>query len=204
MTARGTGASPTMPPLWRRPRSGWLWLLAVTLVISALALWVDAPAPRIDGQQAVGSLAMGGDGVATRVAGSLPTALPESLPLPDLEPAVADPFVGPATSAPVPPPKPAPMIAAPVPAPAPPAPPVAPPLSYRFFGRMVGPGGEVLTFLARADQVLAVRAGQALDDGHVVEAVDDAAVRLKYLPLGLDRTIAIAAPAAEPLKAGWR
>jgi hypothetical protein len=87
-------------------------------------------------------------------------------------------------------------------APPPPAaeqpPPSAPALAHRFFGRIVGPDGQLLTLLTRTGVPVAISAGQALDDGYVVEAVRADAVRLAYPPLGIVVELPLPPPPSEP------
>jgi hypothetical protein len=100
---------------------------------------------------------------------------------PELEvvPALGDPF---ASTPPAPPAALRYQLAAP--SAAEPPPPSAPALAHRFFGRVVGPDGQLLTLLTRTGEPVAISDGMTLDDGYVVEAVRADAVRLVYPALG--------------------
>jgi hypothetical protein len=74
------------------------------------------------------------------------------------------------------------------------APPQAPPLTYQFWGRMVTPTGQRLTYLARGEIILPVSVGDRLEEGYVVEAVSDDGVQLLYPPLNQRVTVPIAPP----------
>jgi hypothetical protein len=93
-------------------------------------------------------------------------------------------------------------VAPPAPtAPPPPAeqpPPSGPALTHRFFGRVVGPDGQLLTLLTRTGDPIAISEGMALDDGYVVESVRADAVRLVYPPLGVIVELPLPPPPSEP------
>lgn len=74
-----------------------------------------------------------------------------------------------------PPPK---VVVAP---PGPPPPPPPPPMTYRFAGRLVQDGKEVL-FVSKGDTPVAVKAGDTLD-GYVVESISPTMIALMYPPL---------------------
>jgi hypothetical protein len=127
--------------------------------------------------------------------GAPPTAaLPAALPTLTLESAAFDPFVG----VPLTPPQ---SIAPPVvmvAAEPPPVQPQAPAVNYRFAGRVVSPTGEAITLLLKDEQLLAVHPGQRLDEGYVVEAIDERAVHLHFAPLNSRLSIPIPGIDAEP------
>jgi hypothetical protein len=75
--------------------------------------------------------------------------------------------------APVKPPPP-PVVPAPPPAQvAPPPPPPEPPFPYRFVGRVIGPGGEPVVYLAKDERLLTVRGKGDLGDGYQVDELTD-------------------------------
>jgi len=175
-------------------RSGLSWMLAGTVVLSAVALLWPEPAPPsivVDAREAESAepaRASGG-----RQAMVLPEALPVFRPGPSDS---FDPFVGAEVVRKPPPP---PVVAAPVaaPPPPPPAPPAPPPMSYRFLGRMSDPGGVQRVYLVNAEQVVDVAVGTRLDSGYVVRAIDETGVKLHYAPLDVHAVIPIpAAPEA--------
>jgi hypothetical protein len=162
-------------------RSLWL-LLVATAVLAAWSLRKPATAPV----------------VAAVVPSALPAAAEASptvsRPWPEIEVAAAlgDPFAVTLSAT-------ASTSVAPAPAPtvAPPAP-TAPALAHRFFGRVVGPDGQLLTLLTRTGAPVAISDGMALDDGYVVEAVRADAVRLVYPPLGIVVELPLPPPPSEP------
>ena len=85
---------------------------------------------------------------------------------------------------------------APAPTSAPP-PLAAPNLAHRFFGRVVGPDGQLLTLLTRTGEPVAISDGMALDDGYIVEAVRADAVRLIYPPMGVVVELPVPPPPSE-------
>jgi hypothetical protein len=132
---------------------------------------------------------------AVEAAPLVPSAAPAPAAWPEVEvtPALGDPFAAaaPPTAAPV-------VAVAPAPPPAEPPPPSAPALAHRFFGRVVGPDGQLLTLLTRTGEPVAISEGQALDDGYVVEAVRADAVRLVYPPMGVFIELPLPPPPSEP------
>lgn len=132
-------------------------------------------------------------------------ALPQALEVAALGPAEHDPFVGTRPSPKQPPPS---LPSAAMPPPPPPTAAIAPQvqtspaLNYRFLARISAPGGEVLTYLARGDQVIAVHAGVRLVEGYVVEAVDERAVRLHHPQLDVRALVAFAPSDAAPVRVG--
>lgn len=147
-----------------------------------------------------------------RAAAALPV-LPAALDGALLEAALHDPFAGIAPAPARPPTQPSrgsagqsnlPITAAVLAPLALAMPPVAPALNYRFMARITSPAGTALTFVAKGDQVLQVQVGQTLDEGYVVESVDDRAVRLHYPPLDVRAVIAIAPAGVAPSYLGAR
>ena len=161
------------------------------------------------GHAGLAGFATGPQGRAAAAQPVLPAALDGAL----LEAALHDPFAGTAPAPPRLPPQPTrnsagqanlPITTA-VPAPdAPATPPAAPTLNYRFMARITNPAGAALTFVAKGDQVLQVQVGQTLDEGYVVESVDDRAVHLHYPPLDVRAVIAIAPAGVAPSYLGAR
>jgi len=86
-----------------------------------------------------------------------------------------------------PPPPPAPKASAPVVAPAP----VAPPNPYRFAGKVVR-GGEEVVLVSKGELVFPVKAGDTVDGTYKVESVGSDAIEFTYLPLGTRDRIAVA------------
>lgn len=167
-------------------------MLAATVVLSAVALWVPAEPPAAP-MIATGEPAS----MAPRPPAGEPgrgDILPARLPAQRLEPARFDPFVGVVPPPPEPPPAPRPVVAAPL---APPPAPEAPVLAYRYLGRMTDPTGQQHVYLAKGDTAVVVAVGTKLDEGYVVEAIGPAEIRLHYPPLGAHAAIPVP-PEAEP------
>ena len=176
-------------------RKGLTWSLLTTLVLSGLALWmpskpamVAAIEPRLhEGEQARAELMSRQPPVAAVGLEPLPVALPSL----ELEPALRDIFM----AVPVAPA--APVVKAP---PAPPAPvavvvaPQAPAVQWRFLGRMQSPDGKTLVYLGRGENAITVAAGDKLDDGYMVEAIQKDAVVLLFPSLDQRARIQIAPP----------
>lgn len=174
-------------------RRGLQVMLGAALLASAGALWID-DAPRL---VAPLERRAGFDTwAAARPQALANTAALEPLPARieplQVEPAKRDFFVpfappaAPGVSAPVlvaPPPVIA-VAALPPSPPPPPIPPAAPTIAYRYLGSMTTPDGERIVLLARGETPVPVVAGTRLDEGYVVEAVSDEAVRLVYPALG--------------------
>ena len=79
---------------------------------------------------------------------------------------------------PAPPPKPINAL------PPPPAlAPVAPPFPYAYFGRVSDASGKISTFLSRADEIVAIQAGEILDHTYRVDTISDNQITITYLPL---------------------
>jgi hypothetical protein len=164
-------------------RSLWLMLFAT----ASLAAW-SLRKPALTPVVAAADIASVDHVPAARSSAAI-SAWPEV----EVEPALANPFVvnlsAPTAAVTV--------VAAPAPAAEPP-PAIAPAVAHRFFGRVVGPDGQLLTLLTRTGVPVAVSDGMALDDGYVVEAVRSDAVRLVYPPLGVLVELPLPPPPSEP------
>jgi len=77
------------------------------------------------------------------------------------------------------------------PAPAPSAP-MAPPLPFKYLGRMVD-GDRITVFLQRNQETLSAVQGETLDNAYRIEAVADAAIHFRFLPLGIDQVLHVPA-----------
>jgi len=87
-----------------------------------------------------------------------------------------------------------PLIAPPQPPPPPPpAKPSAPAFPYQYFGRMVDVDGRTVTYLARGDSLVPIRARQVLDGVYRIDAVTETQIVVTYVPL--EEKIAIAVQA---------
>ena len=183
-------------------RPGLRWLLLGTVGVSAAALlWPEGEATRIiavasrgaDLERVVPST------VPTSSTGVVAAPIPFRLPAHLLEKAQFDPFAG---GAPAPAPTPiAPAASKPFVGPVYVPPPPAPSLNYRYLGQILDPDGRRLVYLARPDKDVLVGAGTRLDEGYVVEAIDDQGVRLRYPPL--DAHAVVPSPTAhDPIATG--
>jgi len=101
----------------------------------------------------------------------------------------SDPFTPRSWEPPPPPKPPAPVISAP-------AEPTAPPNPYRFAGT-VRYGGILRVALAAGERIHLVKGGEIIDELYRVEAVSQDAVRLVYLPLGIEHQLAYAGDAPQ-------
>ena len=168
-----------------------LWLLAVTLLSAGAAhWWPQAPSVAV-----VQAIERAGSRRMEVPPGTPARRLPAVLPVVVLPAGDAfDPFVGapmrPVAPAAPPAPPPAPALMTP---PEPP-PQVVPPLRWRYLGQMLGPEGKSTTYLVDGPELQQVVAGQRLDSGHIVKAVDDEGVHL--YDTALARTVIIPIPAA--------
>ena len=168
-----------------------LWLLALTLLLAGAAHWWP-PAPSVGVAQAIERI---GPRASEAPAGVHPRWLPATLPMVVLPSGDDfDPFVGAAVRVftPVAPPTPPSVSELAVP-PAPP-PLVVPPLRWRFLGQMLGPEGIRSTYLVDGTELQQVVAGQRLDGGHVVQAIDDQGIHLHDTAMAV--TVIIPIPAA--------
>jgi hypothetical protein len=163
----------------------WLrWVLFVSLVASAVALWwpetitraIERTEAAVSGASNLAPAARPGQDMES--AAVLPS-LPARLSPISLEVAAFDPFVGLQ-----PPPPPAPPVPVPVAvAPQPPPVPTAPPLAYRYLGQMVDPSGKRFVYLGKADKEMPVTVGTQLEEGYVVQSIGPEGIRLHYPPL---------------------
>ena len=71
----------------------------------------------------------------------------------------------------------------------PPAP-TAPPMPYRYAGKVVQ-GGQQLVLLAKGDMLFPVTEGETLDGAYRVESIGETQVVLTYLPLAREERIAV-------------
>ena len=81
----------------------------------------------------------------------------------------------------------------PPPPPRTPPPPAPPPLQFKYLGR-VTEGDETRVFLALAERNYVVKPGENIDSQYRVDAVNDHAITLTYLPLNAKQMLAIAGP----------
>jgi hypothetical protein len=170
------------------------WLgaaLTLTLVATAaVTLWPSTPV--------VGANVPDGKVAADRRSRQLPRGVATTHPMaamrgPGLaallepaEPAASAPFDPFAGVVPPPPPPPPPVVQAPPP---PPPKPPAPVMNYRYMGTLTNADGSTQLFLTRGDAAIAVRVGDVLDDGYVVESIASAGVVLTYPAAGVRVTI---------------
>jgi hypothetical protein len=182
-------------------RSSLKWTLAATGVASLVAIWLEpggqgevpgvvnarVPQPFADPYGNWRTAAV--SAVQHAVAASAP--LPSRLPDRDVEAGQRDIFT-PVT----PPPPPAPPPPPSAPPPPPPPPPSPPQMNWRALGSMVTPDGQHLVWLAKGNDELTVKPGTTLDDGYVVQSIDDKAVVLLYPPMGT--TARIPLPHGQP------
>jgi len=166
------------------------WTLAVTGISSLVALWLEPAGPGavagvVDARVPSSADPYGNWRAAAAPAAPDAAALAASAPLPsrlpdrDLEAGQRDIFTP--VTAPPPPPAPAPP---PAPPPPPPPPPSPPQMNWRALGSMVTPEGQRLVWLAKGNDEITVKPGTTLDDGYVVQSIDDQAVVLLYPSIG--------------------
>ncbi|QID16201.1 hypothetical protein G3580_00310 [Nitrogeniibacter mangrovi] len=91
---------------------------------------------------------------------------------------------------PPPPPPSAAALAAMRPAPAPR--PVAPALPYTYIGSLQEAGGERVIFLLDGERLVTARVGEVLDERYRINAADETAVTLTYLPLKQTQRLSLA------------
>lgn len=170
------------------------WTLTVSGLLSAVALWTDT-SPRI--VAAVEPRLIERDRLPPaperRAVPSSQPPLPATWTPTRLALAQRDLFA-PADARPVAPP----MTAAPPPAqpPAPPPPPPTPEMRLRYLGRMQTPQGDTLVYLGAGDTALPVKQGDHLDNGFVIDRIDDDGIHLLYPPN--QQRLVIAIPPASP------
>lgn len=168
------------------------WSLVATGFASVAALWLDpgdkGGATSVVDARVSASPASPSDPYANwnnpapapAAGGSAPLSpLPSVLPDRDAEAGQRDIFT-PVTPPPPPPPPPSPAP----PPPPPPPPPVPPPMNWRALGSMVTPAGERIVWLAKGNNEITVKPGAQLDDGYVVQTLDEDKVVLLYPPIG--------------------
>jgi hypothetical protein len=175
-------------------RAGLRWALLATLLATAATWWWGSgDAKRLP---AVVEAVVRPAAIVPAIAYQAP--LPNELPQWSVPAAVRDIFMA---AQPPEPPKPAP-VAEPVRTIEPEAP-VAPALNYRYFGRMQSPAGDVQTLLQRegAPAPITVQEGTRLEEGYVVQKVDEQAIRLTYPPLGT--VVDIPIPPPPGMDSGW-
>jgi len=68
--------------------------------------------------------------------------------------------------------------------------PSVPPMPYRYAGKVLHEG-RMNVFLARGDEVIAVRKGDTLKGVYRVESIENTRITLRYLPLGRVQTIPV-------------
>jgi hypothetical protein len=133
------------------------------------------------------ALAAGGDSAATAATAPHIVAhpAPPAAHAPLAAPAVTNVFAATSWQPAPPPPAPAPV---PAPAPAAAALPVAPPLPFRFLGRYVDAGVQVV-MLVKGEQLYLVAVGDTIDQAYRVDRVSGTTVELTYLPLQLKQSL---------------
>lgn len=73
---------------------------------------------------------------------------------------------------------------------APPPAPTPPPLPFKYIGKVIE-GNKIQVFLADSEQNYVVRLGGQIEDQYRVDAMNDEAITLTYLPLDAKQTLAI-------------
>lgn len=79
--------------------------------------------------------------------------------------------------------------------PAPPAPPTAPPLPFVAVGSIQGTqvtNGQPVAFIRQQEQLMVVRAGDAIGQNYKVESISPQTIEFTYLPLMQRQTLALA------------
>tara|TARA_R110002073_G_scaffold71694_6_gene175798 strand:- start:150 stop:743 length:594 start_codon:yes stop_codon:yes gene_type:complete len=69
-------------------------------------------------------------------------------------------------------------------------PPTPPPLEFKYIGKVIE-GNKTRVFLSQYDQFHVVKLGGRIDNQYRVDAVDDEAITLTYLPLNAKQTLNI-------------
>lgn len=182
------------------------WMLGVTLVLCAIAWWLEGIGPQ-SGIVQVAERAAGraAGGVAAleqnekpvppqtvAAAGKSAVGLTQQLQASGLRPVIQvdkkrDPFG--LYQPPAPPPKPVKAVAAPPPPPEPP--PQAPPFGYRVFGRVQGPDGKTVLYLAREELLIAVQEGTEFDGGFVAEKLTEQELLVRHKPTQQELRVAL-------------
>ncbi len=73
---------------------------------------------------------------------------------------------------------------------APPPAPKPPPLPFKYLGKIID-GNKIRVFLADSEQTYIVWLGGRIEDQYRVDAINDEAITLTYLPLDARQTLAI-------------
>lgn len=171
--------------------------LGTTLVLTLVALWLDAPAPQV-----VASVPPRSGALDTGLAPPRPVvrnepssgpSLPEQWTRDELSVATKDPFAlvvaTPATS---PTASTSPSLQmAPPPAP-------VPPLNARYAGSFIDPDGVKHVFLWSGSRQVPAEPGLVLEGGHVVHSVGAETIVLTYPGSDTTTTISIPPPAGDP------
>lgn len=167
-------------------RSSLKWTFAVTGISSLVALWLEPAGPSVVPSVVAARVPSSAEpynnwraAAATAAPDAAAAPLPSRLPDRDLEAGRRDIFT-PVTAPPPPlPPAPPPV------SPPPPAPQPSPPqMNWRALGSMVTPESQRLVWLAKGSDEITVKVGTMLDDGYVVQSIDDQAVVLLYPSIG--------------------
>ena len=69
-------------------------------------------------------------------------------------------------------------------------------MRLRYLGRMQTPQGDTLVYLSTGDTALPVKQGDTLDNGFVIDSIDDDGIHLLYPPN--QQRLVIAIPPARP------
>ena len=77
----------------------------------------------------------------------------------------------------------------PPPRPGPPRKPTAPPLPFKYMGRLVEPGREIVFLTGSQDRNYAVSAGDTITGTYRVESISEKQMTLTYLPLDQQQTL---------------
>lgn len=167
-----------LPPGRRRR---WLLLIPALLAVAAgVAWWLAAESPSGNPGQPPPAVSRPPPSTAGPAAPEAPKATAEA---PDI-------FAQRNWEPPEPPVAAAPAAAeAPPPAP----PPEAPPLPFRYLGKVEEPGQATVVFLARDNEVLAVRPGDDIDRAYRVVRLKKDEVFFLYRPLKIEQALPMGA-----------
>lgn len=166
------------------------WALVATLAACAVAVWLPEAAPRtVAAVERPAAPGVADGPMPPAVFPERGTALPEQLSMLVLEPAARDIFAPVAVTAEAAPAPPVAVAQSTFIDPPAPVAPTAPAAAYRFLGRMLTPVGESMVFLGSTEKVVAVKAGDRLDDGYVVESISEQGVQLLYPELDVRITL---------------
>jgi len=89
-----------------------------------------------------------------------------------------------------------PVITRPSTPPAPPAPTV-PPLPYRYLGRLADTSKAIVFIGKNEENSYAVTVGDTLEDTYRIDSITETAIKLMYLPLGIEQSLPIPSPGRE-------